>query len=137
MAIEPKVCSNCGKLFNYVFGDTCCPECKELLEKKFAEIKDYVWDHKGVTIPIVAKEFDISEKIIKQWVKEDRLSLAPGSAGIPCEKCGKIILSGRLCEECRTKTLRALNDAYKEEPPKIQGYAVNTNQTSKGKMRFL
>ena len=43
-------CRNCGRIFNYVAGVAICPACREKLEQKFQEVKDYIREHKGVGI---------------------------------------------------------------------------------------
>ena len=35
-------CRKCGKLFNYVSGPPICMACREALEKKFQEVKEYI-----------------------------------------------------------------------------------------------
>ena len=45
-----RTCRKCGRLFNYITGYQICPACKEALEAKFQEVKEYVREHKGVSI---------------------------------------------------------------------------------------
>ena len=127
-------CKSCGRIFNYLAGPPLCPVCREDLEKKFQEVKTYISEHKGVPVSEVAEECNVSEKQIKQWVKEERLEFAPGvPCGIECEVCGEPIPSGRFCAACKTKVISDLNGAIpKAEKPTIQ------KKSSEGpKMRFL
>ena len=59
-------CRKCGRLFNYIAGYQMCPACKEALETKFQEVKEYVRDHKGVGINDVAEACDVEASMIRQ-----------------------------------------------------------------------
>ena len=45
--------------FNYVVGPVLCPACREKLEEKFQEVKEYIRDHKGVGIMEVSEACDV------------------------------------------------------------------------------
>ena len=53
-------CRKCGKLFNYVAGPFTCPQCREALEEKFKEVKEYISKNPGVGIHEVSRECDDS-----------------------------------------------------------------------------
>lgn len=67
----------------------------------------------------VAEELDVSVKQIRQWIREERLSLSvAGADGIVCETCGKPIRTGRFCEKCKNNMANALAESiHKPEPP--------------------
>ena len=125
-------CKNCKKLFNYITGERLCPTCKEKLEEKFQEVKRYIEEHPGENINKVSEECDVTIKQIKFWVREERLSFTDDSlVGLECERCGKMIHSGRFCKECAGGLADAMNNAYRRES------AYNPRKTAGGKMRFL
>ncbi|MCM1189469.1 MAG: flagellar protein [bacterium] len=129
-------CKMCGRIFNYVSGPAVCPSCKDSLEVKFQEVKDYIREHKGVGINEVAEACDVEAAQIRQWLREDRLEVTEDSAlYLSCESCGAPIRSGRFCEKCKNNMAKNLNSAIsagkpapKPERPKEEGGA---------KMRFL
>lgn len=126
-------CKNCKKIFNYITGDPLCPKCKEQLEEKFQEVKHYIRDNPGKNINEVAEECDTTVKQIKRWVREERLSFTDDSlVGLECERCGKMIHSGRFCKDCAGGLADAMTDAWrvKLERKKPMGSAA-------GKMRFM
>ena len=92
----------CGHIFNYVAGPILCPHCREKMEAKFQEVKEYIRSNPGVGIQDVAENCDVEPSQIQQWLREERLELTEGSAiYLQCEKCGAPIRSGRFCEKCK------------------------------------
>lgn len=125
-------CRSCKKIFNYITGEKICPACRDLLEEKYQEVKKYINENPGTPANKVAEDCDISLKQIKKWVREERLTFADDSLiGLDCERCGKIIHSGRFCKECAGGLADAMNDAYR-----VRQVAAR-RKTGAGKMRFL
>lgn len=115
-------CKSCGRLFNVMANEKICPACKQALEDKFQEVKRYLEENPNSSVEQVANENDVSVKQIKQWVREERLIFSEGSLqGIECESCGKMIRTGRFCDECKanmTNTLKNALDRPKAPEPK-------------------
>ena len=111
-----------------------CPVCREDIEKKFQQVKEYVSNNANCSVALVAEECEVSEKQIKQWVREERLIFADGAvAGISCEVCGAPIATGRFCAKCKTQVMNDLNGAIaKPEAPVIQKKTKDNPR-----MRFL
>lgn len=129
--MELKNCRNCKKLFNYITGEPLCNGCKSAMEEKFQVVKEFVRENPGMNINEVAEECDVTVKQIKRWVREERLAFSDDSlVGLDCERCGKMIHSGRFCNDCAGGLKNAFNEAYKKE---TQG----PRKTAGGKMRFL
>ena len=130
-------CRKCGKLFNYVSGHPICMACREALEEKFQEVKNYIFEHRSVTIPEVSEACGVSTNQIQQWLREERLQLGEGS-GITlfCENCGTSIFTGRFCEKCKNSMANKLNSSiHKPEEPKLQSKKKDPHDNPK--MRFL
>ncbi len=126
-------CKNCKRLFNYIAGDPICPKCKEILEDKFQEVKKFIRENPGSNVDEVAEACDISVKQIRRWVREERLSFTDDSlVGLECERCGKMIHSGRFCKECAGGLADAMNDAYRTKT-KYQ----KPKGSAQGRMRFM
>lgn len=112
--MEVRTCTQCKRLFNYLSGAPLCPGCKEKLEKKFLEVKEYVRENPGQGISEVAEAMEVSSKQIRRWIREERLSFAEDSnVGLDCEGCGKMIKTGRLCQACKDKLLGTVGELYK------------------------
>lgn len=41
--MDVRNCKMCGKLFNYTQGMPICKACEDELEKKFFEVRDYIY----------------------------------------------------------------------------------------------
>ena len=124
-------CRNCKKLFNYISGEKICPKCKDLLEEKYQEVKNYINENPGKPATVVAEDCEVSLKQIKKWVREERLSFADDSLiGLECERCGRQVHSGRFCKDCAGGLADAMTDAYRVQYKGRQKPAA-------GKMRFL
>lgn len=129
-------CRICGKIFNYINGQPICPVCREKLEEKFQEVKQYVQTSKDTSIQAVAEACEVEEGQIRQWVREERLVFAEGSGmGIECENCKKIIRSGRFCENCKNEMVNTLTNAVKR--PEMKTQQRKTDLRDNPKMRFL
>ena len=125
-------CRSCKNIFNYITGEKICPACRDMLEEKYQEVKKYINENPGTPANKVAEDCEISLKQIKKWVREERLTFADDSLiGLDCERCGRIIHSGRFCKECAGGLADAMNEAYR-----VQHVAAR-RKTGAGKMRFL
>lgn len=109
-------CRSCKRLFNYITGEKLCPDCKKALEEKFEEVKIFIEDNPGKNINQVAEECEVSVQQIKKWVREERLSFSDDSlVGLECERCGRMVHSGRFCSKCAGNLVDSMNAAYKKD----------------------
>ena len=133
--MDVRNCKGCGRLFNVIGKEKLCPACRKALDDKFAQVKEYLENNPNSSVDKVAIENDVSTKQIRQWVREERLIFAEGSVeGIDCEGCGKMIRTGRFCDDCKNNLTKDLMGAIKkprtiEEPKK--------RQRDGDKMRFI
>jgi len=104
------------------------------MEDKFFEVRDYIYKNPTANMAVVAEENDIPIQQIKKWVRQERLTFSKDSGiSIDCESCGKPILTGRYCKDCKGKMTNTFSSVYVEKPAENK-----PNKTSsKGKMRFL
>ncbi len=134
--MDVRNCRSCGKLFNYSGPPPLCPACAKELDKKFEEVKEYIYNNRGVNIQVVADENDVSVAQIKKWVREERLSFSDDSSiGLDCEKCGASIQTGRFCKSCKDSLSNQLEHAF--EKPKPVSESTPKFAKDKEKMRFL
>ena len=128
-------CRGCGRIFNVLADEQFCPNCQKKMDEKFDVVKKYVQENPNTPVETVARETDTTMRQIRKWIREERLSFSPDSAhGIECENCGKMIHTGRFCDECKkklTNTLRSALDTPKKEERNKWAY------TDREHMRFI
>ena len=132
--MDVRTCRSCGRMFNYIAGPPRCPACAEKLEKKFQQVKAYIWDNKTATLEQISEDNDVSVKQLRQWVREERLCFTDDSpVGLECESCGATIKTGRFCANCRGK----LNSTLMSALPKTDNALSRDMGDYKNKMRYL
>lgn len=131
-------CRKCGRVYNYVVGPNMCPSCRDAMDKKFTEVKEYVREHRGALIQEVADVCDVEVAQIHQWLREERLELMEGSGIVlHCETCGTPIYSGRFCNGCKNDMARGFNRAITPKAAPRPEPAANKSAKDKDRMRFL
>lgn len=134
--MEVRNCKGCNRLFQYIGGPTLCPTCREELEKKFVEVKEYIYANPGASITQVSEAQEVSVKQIKQWIREDRLVLSTASPdGVLCEQCGVPICSGRFCATCKSRIANELGSVVSK--PRSPISSADKKDKDGNKMRFL
>ena len=128
-------CRSCGRLFNVLSNERICPECRKKLEDKFQAVKKYLEENPHSSMETVSREMEVSVKQIKQWVREERLILSDASeAGITCECCGRMIRTGKYCDECKNTMAMRLRSAMS---PQFDAEKVERAERDRESMRFL
>ena len=119
--MDVRNCRQCGRLFNYLSGPQICQACRDALEEKFQQVKEYVRSNPGATIQMVSEDNDVSVKQIKQWIREG---------------CGASIRTGRFCEACKNRMRGDFNSVI--EKPRFQPEPSSQKLVrDSDKMRFL
>jgi flagellar operon protein (TIGR03826 family) len=95
-------CSRCGNLFVKTTRDIC-QDCFKEEERQFEIVYNFMKKraNRQATIPEIVEATGVKEDLIIKFVKEKRLR----SAQFPnltynCERCGKQINEGKLCQSC-------------------------------------
>lgn len=129
-------CRKCKRLFNYAVGPVICPACRDEMEAEFQKVKKYVQEHAHCDIRTVSEECEVDQNQIRQWVREERLEFADDSGvGLNCEKCGKMIKTGRFCPECKNSMTNSFNSVINSSRPAPE--PVKKQEKESPKMRFL
>lgn len=132
--MEVRNCKGCGTLFNFLGGVPLCANCQKDLEKKYEEVKEYVYNNPGANIQKVADDNEVSITQIKKWVREERLEFTADSAvALDCENCGSPIKTGRFCPQCKDKMTSKLGSIYQEKKIEVN----KPKRPGENKMRFL
>lgn len=132
-------CRSCGKIFNYITGAPICPSCRETVEAKFQEVKEYIREHRGAGIAEVAEACEVEVSQIRQWLRDERLEVTEDSAlFLNCESCGAPIRCGRFCDKCKSGITKEFKDVLQSGTNHdSKANRTNTGKDGGAKMRFL
>lgn len=103
MSAKLKNCQQCGKLFMSQHGEKICPDCVEAQAKLEIVVVDYVRDHPKCKIPEIMEETGAPESLIRRLIDEGRFVQMGINFSYPCKKCGKPIVAGVYCEDCKNE----------------------------------
>lgn len=124
---RPTECTKCGgtMVFKGV-GEYQCEKCKAVAYDDYGIVRLYIEQHRGATAAEIEDATGISQRTIRQMLKEERLEVTKDSACfLRCEICGENIRSGRFCAKCQTDKKRIEELQKREEKKKsIQGHSM-------------
>lgn len=130
-------CRRCSRLFNYVNGPLLCQACREEMEQKFQEVKEFIRANPGVMMQQVSEACDVPTSQIQQWLREERLEVTENSAiRLSCEACGASIRSGRYCEKCKYDMTMGFRRAMTPDKVQLDSTPKRADKDNP-KMRFL
>lgn len=115
-------CLRCKKIFNYISGPTLCKECDKYV---FDIIKEYLEENPSSTISQISETTKIPSKIIRQYIKDQRLMEIRKKLNL-CVICGEIIDEGsKYCVGCAKKIsiVNQLENTFnekKDDSPKMR-----------------
>ncbi|MCJ8007585.1 TIGR03826 family flagellar region protein [Lederbergia wuyishanensis] len=111
-------CPNCGMLYMKNSVRDVCDKCYREEEALFDKVYNFLrkQENRASRIERVSEVTGAPEKLLYKWVKRGRLHTAHfPNLGYPCDRCGKIIREGKLCEECTTGIKGELDMFDKEQ----------------------
>ncbi|MCR5608273.1 MAG: hypothetical protein K6G26_04345 [Lachnospiraceae bacterium] len=132
------ICESCGRMYKGISFRSrgFCFECRQKEEEKFQMVKEYLREHSNTTLQDMSKETGVPIKILCKWIEEKRLVMAEGSGSATCEKCGKNIVAGRYCVECKQKLFDKINNEIKKDNPNPFEEKENKFEGKGNRMRF-
>lgn len=124
--MELSNCPRCGRLFGKTFRDIC-PACLKEIEQEYERCLAYLRENRQVSMDELCEETKVSRRQITQFIREGRISIyqAPNLA-YDCEVCGNPIREGHMCESCRTRLVRQIQEAGNAKEPEKKDTASGT-----------
>lgn len=110
-------CSRCGAVFVKTVRDIC-QDCYREEEESFQLVTEFLRDKKNreATMLEIVEATEVEEALIIKFIKEKRLSPTEfPKLAYPCERCGREITRGKICEKCQSELKDALAHIEKEE----------------------
>lgn len=114
-------CPNCGSVFVKNAFRTVCQDCFKEEEKAYEMVYDYMRkrENRAATINQVVEATGVTEELIYKFIKAGRLkSTQFPNLGYPCDRCGRIIKTGKVCDPCQDELRRELNQIKADEERK-------------------
>jgi len=96
-------CPNCGEIYVKNAIQDICNQCYKEEEAEYEKVYSFLRkrENRAATIERVAEVTNVKEELLHKWVRKGRIHTAQfPNMGYPCDKCGKIIREGKLCEVC-------------------------------------
>ena len=116
-------CPNCNSLFVKTKFRDVCDACYKEEEAQFDRVYEYIRKKSNRTASMVqvVEATGVEEELIIKFVKTGKLRIAQfPNLGIPCEKCGTVIRSGRLCETCSASIRSGLETYESDEKRRLE-----------------
>ncbi|MBQ0140793.1 MAG: hypothetical protein KBT36_16080 [Kurthia sp.] len=101
---EVRNCPKCNELFNYNGIREICSKCAAAEEDMYEVVYRFLRkrENRAATIERIIEVTGVEERLLHLWVRKGRLqpALFP-NLGYPCDSCGKLTTSGKLCMSCQ------------------------------------
>lgn len=111
-------CPNCGNIFVKTPFKDICQDCWKEEEKMYETVYQYLRkkENRTANLTKVVEDTGVTEELILKLIRNGRLKLAlfPNIA-YPCENCGTMIRSGRMCQTCSNEISEQLKVFEREE----------------------
>lgn len=135
----PTYCEKCGGVMVFKgVGEYKCEDCGYLDYDDYGKARNYIEKHPGATSAEVSMETGVSQKAIRDMLREERLEIAPNSnIFLRCEICGADIRFGRYCQKCETSYHREIEEkARAGRNINLSGYSSERSKGEEGAKRF-
>lgn len=114
-------CPNCGEIFIKTPFRDVCQKCWKQEEDEYQIVYQFMRKriNRAATIDQVVEQTGVKEETVLKFIKKGRIQLANfPNLGYPCDKCGRIIRTGRLCDSCTAELRQDLKIFHNEEKRK-------------------
>lgn len=134
---RPHLCNKCGGIMIFKgVGEYRCEDCGVVEFDDYGKARNYIETHPGATASQVSEQTGVSQKSIRQMLKESKLEVTPDSRSfLKCEVCGIDIRHGNLCSKCEANIHRKIEDQERSNR-NMAGYSMDTGKTDSGEKRF-
>ncbi len=131
----PMFCKKCGgRMIFQGVGEYKCELCGFLDDDDYGKIRLCIENFPGVTIADAEMQTGVSQRTIRNLLKEGRIMLTEDSkVMLQCERCGKKIRSGRYCTKCENVMLHEKSSKRQVD---LHGYGMRVEEDLKGEKRY-
>jgi flagellar operon protein (TIGR03826 family) len=100
---ELRNCPSCDAFFNYTGVRDICGKCATNEEKQYEVVYKFLRkrENRAATVERICEVTGTEPSLLHKWVRKGRLQPAMfPNLGYPCDNCGKLTISGKLCANC-------------------------------------
>ena len=121
---ELRNCPSCDEFFNYTGIRDICGKCAMNEEKQYEAVYKFLRkrENRAATVERICEVTGTEPSLLHKWVRKGRLQTAMfPNLGYPCDNCGKLTSSGKLCANCINELQSGLRtfDAAKDFRDKV------------------
>lgn len=104
-------CKKCGRVFQSTLGQKVCPTCRDRHERAYRAAKEVLLADPNASFADIVRETGFDLELIQELSREELIHVINAAGGnLSCDRCGKEILSGHMCETCEYEVRGMLND---------------------------
>ena len=135
---RPTYCQECGGVMVFKgVGEYECEKCGFKAYDDYGKARNYLEKHTGATTAQVSEATGVTQRSIREMLKEARLEIAANSNFfLQCEICGASIRMGRFCPKCETTYHRNLEEKARARNEKMAGVSTEIPRGEDGSKRF-
>ena len=103
---ELRNCPECNAFFNYTGLREVCHNCAQKEEDLYQEVYRFLRkrENRAANVDRIVEATKVERDLLYKWVRKGRLHPAMfPNLGYPCDNCGRITNSGKLCEKCQSE----------------------------------
>ncbi|MER2111885.1 MAG: TIGR03826 family flagellar region protein [Solibacillus isronensis] len=103
---ELRNCPTCNGFFNYTGMREVCHNCAQKEEDQYQEVYRFLRkrENRAANVDRIVEATGVEQELLYKWVRKGRLHPAMfPNLGYPCDNCGRITNSGKLCEKCQNE----------------------------------
>lgn len=103
---ELRNCPTCNGFFNYTGLREVCHNCAQKEEDQYQEVYRFLRkrENRAANVDRIAEATGVERDLLYQWVRKGRLHPAMfPNLGYPCDNCGRLTTTGKLCEKCQNE----------------------------------
>ena len=133
---ELRNCPMCGTFFNYTGLREVCHNCAQKEEDLYQVVYRFLRkrENRAANVDRIEEATGVDRDLFCNCVRKGRLHPAVfPNLGYPCDNCGRITNSGKLCEKCKNSIKSDLRtfDAAKEFRENIKAQEKSTYHTDR------
>jgi flagellar operon protein (TIGR03826 family) len=108
-------CPQCGRVFVKGIQEVC-PNCIKEIERQFDSCSKYLRENRATSLNDLSEATEVPIRQITKFIREGRISIKNfPNMTYPCESCGNAIREGQICDSCRSKLSKDMNNSQADE----------------------